>query len=486
MPETPIPFANNQATGYDSLGGAPPIAMNVVMEGTGAIRRRPGIRSAGLTDEVEDGIVDAAGITGITETIWGDLLVVGGEQLEFSVPIGKSVYRVSGGEATELTTDALLLEGEGRPVFANTEMITVITAGAAPIKVDLNSVLALLGGSPPQATHVISANLRLLLNDALVFRTQVHYSSPAIGTTTYAGLEEWNGAGDSDAFNPETKADPVIGVYSNANELWIPGTETLQVYAPDESFVFAPVMSLALGSTAPYSFTLLDERYAFLDHKRRFVISSGRAFEPISGAIQRTLDEMETVTDCYGYRVEFGPVDSLVWSLPSSGVTYAFQKSAGWSQWAGWDGTAWTECPILSYYRRPSNGQPLVGLSTGELGELSFDASDDMGETIRCLISSGFQNHNTNKQKWCRNVRLALRRGGQSSSGGTIVLSYQDRDGPLVVAREITTGEGTDTEIVVDCPSLGTYTHRQWWLEFSGAAPFVLVSAIEQYEILEN
>lgn len=323
------------------------------------------------------------------------------------------------------------------------------------------------------------------MNDAYVDRTKLNYSSPFQGTSTYAGAEEWNGTGDSDFFTAETESDPVIGVFVNSNEVWVPGTKTLQVYTADAAFVFAPVFSLGLGSCAPMSFVAVDERFGFLDHKRRFVISNGRGFDILSGPIQRTLDEFESVSDFWGYRVELGPIDMLNWCSEDNGVTFAFQKTAGWAQWMGWDGEQWTACPINAYYRRPSDGRILVGTLDGYLGELSFDAATDLGDTIRAFVSSGYQSHDTNKLKHCSNVRISLRRGGDVSAAGTVILSYQDRDGPKQIAQEISTGVGDDTEIVVNTYSLGTYTHRQWFVEFSGSAPFVLVSAIEEYEILE-
>jgi hypothetical protein len=59
MPQAPISFANQQATGQEPLGGAPGVAVNVVVDQTGAVRRRPGIVAAPNTFS---GVVDPSGI----------------------------------------------------------------------------------------------------------------------------------------------------------------------------------------------------------------------------------------------------------------------------------------------------------------------------------------------------------------------------------------------------------------------------------------
>jgi hypothetical protein len=41
----PIPFTNQQASGLEPLAGAGVMSMNVVVDATGAVSRRPGIRA---------------------------------------------------------------------------------------------------------------------------------------------------------------------------------------------------------------------------------------------------------------------------------------------------------------------------------------------------------------------------------------------------------------------------------------------------------
>lgn len=476
MPTEPIPFVNQLGSGLEVLGGASPSAMNIVVDATGTVFRRPGIKAT----ELYSGVVDSSGITGLNVTVWGDLLVVGDEISSSGSDIGRHVYHVSGGIKTQLTAAAgQMLEGGGRPSFANSEMISVLVAGGPPIKVDLNDILALLGGSPPSATHVISLNSRLLVNDATVDRTKVNYSGVAQGTTTYAGFEQWNGVGDSDFFTAEGKPDPVVALAENSSEALIFGSETVQAYGPDTSFVFAPLGTLELGCSAPMSVVKVDSQFAFLDHKRRFVMSAGRSFEVISGPIQKTLDAMATTSDCFGYRVEIGPVDALLWTFPSSGVTFAFQKTSGWAQWQGWDGTAWSQCPIGALIRRAEGTPPIVGLLTGELGEMDLNTTTDLGETIRAYIETGYVSRGTERKKKTKAVYLTLRRGNGS---GTALLSYRDQPGPWNPPIEVDLGTGLDTETVVSLPSIGfPYRRRQWRFEFSGSGSFALVDAVEDY-----
>lgn len=481
MPTEPIPFINKEAPGLLSLGGASPVAMNVFIDELGTLYRRPGIADSGL---VPGGVsVDATGIIGISETLWGDVLACSDQQYEASIPVGRELYRLAEAGPERLTTDSLRLEGTGRPVFAHAEMISAIAGGAEILKCDLNNVVALLGGNPPQSTHVLAMTSRLAACDSYVDKTKVRYSDIAQGTTTYAGFETWTiGAGTAGFFTAEGRPDPVASVYESTNEMWAFGEETLQIFVPDASLVFAPLPTLELGCAAPYSPIKVDQQFAWLDHQRRFVLSGGRGFEVLSGPIQAELDALSTVEDIYGYRPILGPLDAFVWHSPSAQRSFVFQKGSGWGEWRGF-GTAWQELSIRSHHKRVGSGENLVGLADGRIGKLSLSASTDLGDTIRAYIETGFLNRQTERLKKTDAIHLFLKRGG----GGTALLSYRDRPGPWNPPMEVNLGSGTDTEVMVTFRSVGfPYRARQWRLEFSADADFGLVRATEIYTELEQ
>ena len=475
MPTGRIPFVDRQRSGLESLAGGSPVAHNVVVDETGAAMRRPGLQVySGATDSV----VDSDGIGAITTTPDGKLWAVGGGALK------ANLYRVTSTGARMLTgrSPQLALASGSRPVLAKTEGLIVIAAGSRPQKIVLaTEESAKLGGAPPRSTHIAAQSSRLISNNTDV-QSRVNYSGIATGGAT-SGHEDWTaGSGTGGFFSAEARPDPVVAVAENTNELWVWGTTSVQVFVPDPQAVFAAATTREYGLLAPYSVINRDQQFAWFDHRRRFVVSDGRTYEVISTPIQRTLDELTIVTDCFGYRVHLGPVDVLVWTFPTDGRTFVFQSGL-WGQWSGWDGN-WTAFPALCHYQDPNTGKNLVGDGDGKISELSLSSETDRGSTIRAYVQTGFLNRDTDKVKHCQAVHIAMRRG--ETTGDTAPQAWVGfRDAPGASWRRIPVSLGSvgQREPVVTLRSLGTYRRREWYFEFSGSEQLALASATEEYEV---
>lgn len=477
----PIPFVNKQSSGLEELGGASQIAMNVIVEPGGTVRRRPGLVAVSVAP---DTVIDSAGIVGLYVTNAGAIYGVSGDK------VYRRLYRIGGGSALDLSTgaDGNLL-GHERPTFAETEMLLVVAAGNLMQKIELLNAdtVSRLGGSPPEASHVIVNKLRLLANDVTLDRTKVRWSDVQIGTSDFSGHESWSvGIGTAGFFTAESRPDPVVAIGENTNEVFVWGTGTTQVFAPDAGLVYAPVATREVGCSAGASIVKNDQDFFWLDHKRRFVMSNGRSFTDISGdELGRTLDGIDDVSDCFGYRVFDGFLDAIVWTFPSDGRTFVFQKGGGWGQWSGRIGGAWTNFPVSALAAHPEHGN-LVGTSEGLVGELSLGALTDFGEPIDASVQTGYLDRGTRRLKQCLRARFTLRRGQTTStSGPQAFFSYRDRPGAWESSIPIDLGASGDTETMVEFPSLGTYRKREWRFEFSGTDELTLVHAEEDFEVLE-
>lgn len=478
---SPIPFANLQESGFDELGGASPIAANVIVDGKGVVSKRPGIAASSVTDEV----VDAAGLDGIYVSNEGTVYAVGSGVAE------RSIYQLSSGGALTLAGGGVPygVRGAGRPVFAETEMLIVIAGGREIEKiVKSTSSPDRLGGTPPIASHVIVQSNRLLANDLLVDLTKVRFSDVALGDTSYANHEVWTfgGVGTSGYFTAEARPDNVVALAENTGEVFVFGQGTLQTFSPDASAIFAPVATIELGCGAPYSVVKVDGDFFWIDQKRRIVKSNGRGYETISDPIQRTLDGMETTEDAFGYHISLGFVDAMVWTFPTDGRTFAYQKGVGWGQWAGFDGE-WTQIMASAVALSPVDGTPFVATSAGMVGAFSLDATTDFDDAIVASVTTGFINRDTDARKHCKRVRLSLRRGTDGATPGPQgYLRWRDRPGAWEGEIAVDLGNSGETEIVVEYSSLGVYRFRQWQFEFGGTGQIALVAATEEFDVLSS
>jgi hypothetical protein len=493
MPSAPIRFGDLQGSGFDELSGAPPIAMNVLMDAAGTVRRRPGIQSSSLMTSTALSVPGSAtadkSVIWLHETLGGDIFAAcesgGIRDLFFATPSG--ALNLSSGSGLEK------LAGTRRPKAAETEMLLVLAGGAEMQKIVLSGpTSSRLAGSPPAASDVIGNSSRLLANDVIVDATKVRYSDIAQGTTTYAGHEVWTfGVGTAGFFTAEAQPDPVVALGTSTNEVLVFGSRTIQVYNSDPTLVFAPVSTIEHGCGAPDSVVKVDQSFFLLDNKKRFIRTDGRQMEVISTPIRRTIESMSVTDDCFGYRVMIGAYDCVVWTFPTDGRTFVYQVGVGWSQWSATDldgnnvelfGTF----PVTSHFLH-STGANLIGTEGGLLRELSLSAQTDNGERFTAYAETGYLNNGTESRKLSRSMRFVLRRGETSSSTSPVAyFGWRDQPGDWAARLPIELGAVGDTEAVVQFHSLGVYRHRQWFFEFSGTAELVLVSATETFEVIED
>ncbi len=483
MTAAEIPFANLQESGWDELGGASPQAMNVIVDGKKVVTKRPGIAESELATSA---LVDANGLDGIYATNDHVIYAVGSTIAE------RPIYHVSPGGSAMVSGGGVPfgLPGQSRPVFAETELLLVIAGGREMEKVVLSTDTSSrlgdpAGTAPPLATHVVANNLRLLANDIFVDRTKVRYSDVAIGDVSYSGNEVWDlaGVGTSGYFTAEANPDDVVALGQTTGEVFVWGQTTTQLFAPDADLIYAPIATLELGMGAPYSSVKVDNDFVWLDPKRRLVKSDGRSFSVISGPIQKTLDAITTIDDCFGYRVTHGPLDAVVWTFPTDGRSFCLQVGSGWSQWMGW-GSNWTRFIVNGLTQPLGQSNPLVCTTTGFVAELSLDSPTDLGEPVNAYVTTGYLNRDTDAIKHCLKIRLAFRRGNTAlTPGPQAYVKWRDRPGAWEGTIPVDLGSSGDTEIVVEFAALGVYRRRQWMFVFSGDTSLALVSAVEEFEV---
>jgi hypothetical protein len=483
MPQDRINFGPNQASGFEELGGAQSLAMNVVIDDTGTVTKRPGIATF---SEFPSTSIDSTGVIGLYQTYDGKYFAVGNDTNL------RNIYRVDNGSFINISQSPnQQLNGKGRPIFTETEVFLVAAGGANIQKVKKDTVISSrLGGNPPFATHVAANSSRLLANDTTVDRTKVRFSGISQGTIDTSGHERWDNTGivsDGGFFTAEARPDEVIGVYENTNEVFVFGQDNVQIFVPDPTpLVFVPAVTREFGLAAPYSVIRKDQEFLWIDQYRRIVYSDGRTFETIEKPIKKQLDSMTTVADAFGYRVLIGHIDCFVWTFPTDGRTFAFQMGGGWSQWAGYSSTTANFIPlkISAHHLSKVNGKNFVGTTEGKLGVLSQSQGSDLGDLVVARATSGFIDRKTDNRKLCRSIKIACRRG-ESSTRAFGTLEWRDSHGAYGTPLRIDFGTTGDDYVEVEFRSLGTYRRRDWRFTFSDSSPNLsLVKVTETFDIL--
>ena len=370
-----------------------------------------------------------------------------------------------------------------RPTIAETPALLVFAGGSDPEKlVKSSGVPSRLGGSPPQGTHIASIAGHLVLND-IATRAQSRWSNVTWSDTDYSGNEDWSTTLGNlcGTFTASGRPDPMVAVGENSGEVFLFGTQSVESWIPDAQAGFVPSAQKPFGCIAPYSVVGVDQNFAWLDQIRRFVVSDGRSESIISDPIQKTLHDMTTVSDCFGYRVVLGTLDLLVWTFPTDGRTFVYQKGAGWAQWS----SSGSNFNVTAKTTLRATNDVLVGTSDGDTGTLSMDAPTDFGDPIDSYVITGFQDRGTDAWKSCDRIRVVMRRGAtETTDEPYLLISWRDGTGAWETPLQVSLGAAGESNPVVELWSLGVYRRRQWKIDFRSAETLSLVAVTEEFTVL--
>lgn len=530
MPVAPIPFGPSLETSSEPISGASSEAFNVILDARGVLRKRPGI--AAYTGVAPATAVDAAGVLGLylteervahangTHTVSGThpgvLYAVGAtvNAAGSGHNRGRNVYRVAGGSATLVgtgaadedrlaTPPAIATTRFPRPTFVETEALLVIAGGAEIGRIDIRPELfaapdfstnadyhemRFLGGCPPLASHIIGNSSRILANDTQLDQTKLRYSDISQGIVDFSGHELWAPSpGGPGFFTAEARPDSIVACAENTNDIFVFGRTSLQLFSPDTAVTFAPSVTKEVGCLAPYSPVKFDDRYVWLDHLTRIVISDGREWEDVGRPVQATLDALTAPDECYGYRFSESFCDAVVFRFETDEETLVLQPGIGWARWALHDAATdtFSMFPVLSHHLRQDGGLNVVGLEDGTIRVLSLDAGTDLGQAIVAYVRTGFISRESNNRKRTTAVHLAFKREPALSRDVVCYLEWRDdlSDEWNEVAIELSADDG-NLDPVVALYSLGVYRRRQWRFRFPDAAGLFLVQATETFEDL--
>lgn len=477
MSEQPIPFSDGLASGLDELSGAgEAIFRNFLPDPAGALHVRPGIRTWA---DFPTTVPVASPVIGIFPWRTYLIFVTQSRQIWAWLAAGNVI------PLSTLSDSTTLLDGNLPPVFTFDQQRVAIAGGGQPQQWQasgLSSRLSTTGtmpdGSPLAFTHIDYIAQRFVGNDANP-SGYFQWTDPGVGNHG-----TWPIVG---AYYQEAEASPDVSVALSANaanELFIFGAQTTQVFIPDPVTAFAAAVTAQVGCGAAYSVISTDGPFAMLDDKHRFVLTDGRQVKPISTpqiASDITAPGF-VVSDMRGYRIVMGMWDLLLWVCPTMKRGFCFDRTS--QKWVGEflsiDANGeWQAWAPSSYVYWAAQNMHLVGMPDGRIAELTPSAFDDLGTTLKAVSRTGFGNGGTFTRKLCNRVRLQFRGPMPANVNQVVELRYRDDLGGFKRAIQWTPGK----QPVAEKYNLGIYRQRQYEIEWSGGGPFALTGATETIEM---
>ena len=490
MPEGIIPLQLGETVSSDSWGTTAPQAINWLVDSSGSVRLRPGITNT----QLEPGAYFAtSGFPVIGMYVWRSvfdrreyLIYVRSDRTIWAKDlITNVVTEVSGAAAdTKLdgaSTQVVFAEDSQRLVMAGGGQLQIWTGTGTASRIAATVVGS---NEPPQAaTHVLSIANYLVANWT---------SLPSTETKIY-----WSNLGDSNhtTWNPlnfntaDADPDQIVALGANLREVFAFGTKTLQVFGigADPTLPFTATAAMALGNGAPYSVIRRDSDFALLDDARRFVVTDGRSHEPISDDIVKLIRDLDTVSDCFGFRLQQGYWDLLIWIFPTAQRGYAYdQRLKQWFQLRGWNGSdAFSGIRIGCFASWATGKLDIVGdpLYTN-LWTLDPDTSSDVGPGLTLLADriTPRLDWDFKGRKRTERVRFYVKRGQGVTTPPLLDVSKRDDDGPWSQSTLLDLGIAGDYTSYRDWFPGGIYRRRQYRVRYSSGVDMSIAQAVEYWE----
>lgn len=374
-------------------------------------------------------------------------------------------------DSTDATTK---LDGNSRPMFAEDPSDLFIAGGRAIQKWTGVGFSARLGGGSPNATHIVNIGERMVANN-LANTSGIYWSAAGDG-----GDSTWTG----EFSIADSRPDPIVAISENNAEMTLFGTSTTETWgiSVDPTNPYQRIVAINVGMSAPYSAIRFDQHHAWLDDKRRFVMSDGRSITPLSDAIARDLRDLSTVSDCWGYREETNQYGLLVWVFPIAGRTFAYDYGTKkWCERSSYDSGlgAQVALPISSsVYWDALNTYLAASSTSAAVQTLDTAGATDAGTTIVAERITGHQDFGTRNRKRSMRLQVCMRRGTTplAAVGNQVELAVEDDGRGFGAWNAISMGQPDDLITTASVWAGGVFRSRRYWIRYSGTEPMSLVS----------
>ena len=312
---------------------------------------------------------------------------------------------------------------------------------------------------------------------------------------TYSEVSEPLNVNALNYIRAETKSDVVKAVAVASGEIIAFGSKSIEFWENIGDPPFARIGGLEIdrGISGADTLCSIAGGFSFIDHERKHVFLNGREVKVLSTEFDKELHRLN-VDDAFSMSLG---IDGNAWqaiSFPSNDKTYVYDHKLGrWQgEWASWDSAKgdYTRWRGNCYTYIPSWGKHLIGdISNGTIYEIRSDYYKDGNDPIRFQWTSGHVSHGTQRTKASNRLMITLKRGSATvpSQNNKCRLTWRDDNKQeWSNGREIDLGNVGDTEMVKTLHALGQYKNRQYRLEYSDEADFIITKIEEEVDLLDR
>jgi len=405
------------------------------------------------------------------------------ENREFALAVsGGSIFKlVHAGNPVDVTGDALtagkkvIFDEDGTTiVMANGgRMVTYADPGATAFMADADA--------PIEVNHVAFLDGYMLANKLDTKRFP--FSDPT-NILSWAVL---------DFFSAEGRPDNLEAVFVTEREIALFGRQSIEWWWNDGSpfsRIETAFSDSGVGAVASIVQTD-DEQYLLLTDKRRVKIFKGRNSQDISAPVDSIIKKLVFPREGRGMFIKIGEQSFYVLAFPDDNKTIVVDLASGtWAEWGEWNvpNGSYDMFRGISYAFADKWDFHLIGdRNNGKIYKLSFDNTDDDGNTVRSLLRTGPIVHGSYNEKRCNAIKIRMKRSrGTGVTEPKIALRWRDDGLEWSNEIDVSLGKEGDSDYFALVTELGSYTSREWEFIHTFDTDFTLVNVKEDVEVLAH
>ena len=308
----------------------------------------------------------------------------------------------------------------------------------------------------------------------------------------YSGVNDPDSWSALDFATAEVRPDDTTGVATNWDELFVLGTESVEVWYNDGStpFVRRDGATINRGTLSPYTFKRVGNTFMMLDSKRHVVNIEGRNPVIVSNEIDDDLAEIRDIEDAFAMVMDIEGRAFYVLSFPRANRTYAYDyKMKAWARWGQYQ----SEHGVYDRFGGNSyafctdwNKHVIGSKDDGRVYTMASSINADGDSYNRLRVQTGHIDHGVLSNKRSRDLRLRGKRGS-TSQPGSLMLRVRD-NGTGQWSREYILDTGAAGDYVIDWSVFlgGIYRTRQYEITATDNVPVLFGEAEEEVEVLLN
>lgn len=333
--------------------------------------------------------------------------------------------------------------------------------------------------APTKVTHVAFLDNYILANSV---GSNFFYWSDLQDPTTWTATNFATASGS---------ADHVVAIHVKDREIYLFGTETLEIWENDGEHPFSRVPGgfREIGCIAPYSVISTEKGLYWLDHNRRLVNFNGSTIERVSTPYDREIEQFSTVSDCIGDKIEIDGRLFLVFNFKTEQRTLVYNvTSDNWCEWGRYDETTakYYSWRANGYVFSPSWGVHLLAdTETPQVLELSSNYYSDVTYPIRIKRTTGLIDYGTTKRKRSTEIKFRVKRGF-GNSDPQLMIRWRDDNNRWSNEHWVSLGNLGEKDIVRRIFTQGIYRTRQYEFVSTSSVPVIFIDAEENIEVLDD